>query len=207
MEVPFRRTSKTITDQAGAPSVTMIPILIPMERRIMGWRKPGDITLKVADILQPRGINFVHAAALEVEPESRRVRTGLGELSYDYLVVSTGPQLAFDEIPGLGPDKGHTDCTFTIDHAVRTGRNWQAILDNPGPVVVGSAQMVSCFGPSYELAFEMDAELSARAATAKKQNGLRHSPPSPQPGGPAVSSAPGPRSARRRNRPAQRFSP
>ncbi|MFZ5771854.1 MAG: NAD(P)/FAD-dependent oxidoreductase [Thermodesulfobacteriota bacterium] len=129
---------------------------------IMGWRKPGDITMKVADILQPRGISFIQAAALEVLPESRRVRTGLGELSYDYLVVSTGPQLAFAEIPGLGPDQGHTDCTFTIDHAVRTGRNWQAILDNPGPVVVGSAQMVSCFGPSYELAFEMDAELRRR---------------------------------------------
>jgi len=32
-------------------------------------------------------------------------------------------------------------------------------MESPGPIVVGSAQMVSCFGPSYELAFEMDAEL------------------------------------------------
>lgn len=126
---------------------------------IMGWRKPADITLKVAEILEPRGIKFVHAAALEVQPESRRVRTEAGELSYDYLVVSTGPQLVFDEIPGLGPDKGHTDCTFSIDHAVLTAQNWKSIIENPGPVVVGSAQMVSCFGPSYELAFEMDAEL------------------------------------------------
>ena len=126
---------------------------------IMGWRRPADITLQVADILAPRGIRFVHAAALEVQPESGRVRTAAGELDYDYLVVSTGPRLVFEEIPGLGPDKGYTDCTFTLDHALQTGRNWQAILENPGPVVVGSAQMVSCFGPSYELAFEMDAEL------------------------------------------------
>jgi len=128
---------------------------------IMGWRKPADITLKVAEILGPRGIKFVRAAALEVQPESRQVRLDAGELSYDYLVVSTGPQLVFEEIPGLGP-KGHTDCTFTIDHAVRTGQTWKSILENPGPVVVGSAQMVSCFGPSYELAFEMDAELRRR---------------------------------------------
>jgi sulfide:quinone oxidoreductase len=126
---------------------------------IMGWRQPAQITLKVAEILQPRGIGFVHAAALEVQPELRRVRTGAGELTYDYLVVATGPQLVFDEIPGLGPDQGHTDCTFTLDQAVRTGKSWQAILETPGPVVVGAAQMVSCFGPSYELAFEMDAEL------------------------------------------------
>ena len=129
---------------------------------IMGWRKPADITLNVADILKPRGIKFVHAAALEVQPETRRVRTNACELDYDYLVVSTGPQLVFEEIPGLGPDEGYTDCTFTIDHAVRTGKNWQSILETPGPVVVGSAQMVSCFGPSYELAFEMDAELRRR---------------------------------------------
>lgn len=129
---------------------------------IMGWRKPEDITLKVAEILQPRGIKFVHAAALEVQPESRRVRTEAGELPYDYLVVSTGPQLVFDEIPGLGPDQGYTDCTFTLDHALRTGQTWKSILEDPGPIVVGSAQMVSCFGPSYELAFEMDAELRRR---------------------------------------------
>jgi sulfide:quinone oxidoreductase len=126
---------------------------------IMGWRKPADISLKVADILRPKGITFVHAEALEVQPESCRVRTSTGELTYDYLVVSTGPQLVFDEIPGLGPDTGYTDCTFTLEHAVRTGQTWKSILETPGPVVVGSAQMVSCFGPSYELAFEMDAEL------------------------------------------------
>ncbi|MDD5758699.1 MAG: FAD-dependent oxidoreductase [Desulfobulbaceae bacterium] len=129
---------------------------------IMGWRKPADITLKVTDILTPRGIKFVHSPALEVLPEARQVRTAAGELAYDYLVISTGPQLVFDEIPGLGPDKGHTDCAFTIDHAVKTGQNWKSILENPGLVVVGSAQMVSCFGPSYELAFEMDAELRRR---------------------------------------------
>lgn len=129
---------------------------------IMGWRKPSEITLSAAEILTPRGIRFVHAAAREVQPESRRVVTDAGVLTYDYLVVSTGPQLVFDEIPGLGPDKGHTDCTFTIDHAVRTGKTWRSILETPGPVVVGSAQMVSCFGPSYELAFEMDAELRRR---------------------------------------------
>lgn len=129
---------------------------------IMGWRRPADITLNVGDILKPRGIKFVHAAALEVQPELGRVRTAAGALTYDYLIISTGPQLAFDEIPGLGPDKGHTDCTFSLDHALRTSAHWQGILDAPGPVVVGSAQMVSCFGPSYELAFEMDAELRRR---------------------------------------------
>ena len=135
---------------------------------IMGHRRPEDITLKAADILKPRGIDFLHEAAVRVEPEASKVFTAAGEsgneseIPYDYLVISTGPSLAFDEIPGLGPDKGHTNCTFTLDHAVNTHAAWKKILEDPGPVVVGSSQGVSCFGPSYELAYEMDAELRRR---------------------------------------------
>ncbi len=127
---------------------------------IMGWRKPEEITLKVSNILRPKGIAFTHEAAKQVDADQSKVITSKGrELPYDYLVISTGPHLSFDEIPGMGPEKGFTDCTFTLDHAVRTGQTWRRILQDPGPLVLGSSQMVSCFGPSYELAFEMDAEL------------------------------------------------
>jgi len=126
---------------------------------IMGWRRPEDITLNVSEILKSKGIQFIHEAAIGVDPETSKVKTATKEFPYDHLVISTGPHLSFDEIPGLGPDKGYTDCTFTLDHAVRTGQTWKRILEDPGPVVVGSSQMVSCFGPSYELAFEMHAEL------------------------------------------------
>ena len=136
---------------------------------IMGWRKPEDITLKVGEILKPKGINFIHEAAKQVDPDAAKVLTATQTVPYDYLVISTGPYLSFDEIPGLGPDKGYTDCTFTLDHAVRTGQTWKRIIENPGPMVLGSAQMVSCFGPSYELAFEMDTEL--------RRMGIRHKVP------------------------------
>ena len=130
---------------------------------IMGWRKPDDITLKVSEILKPKGIDFVHDAAQQVDADASKVTTSKGrQLPYDFLVISTGPHLAFDEIPGLGPDKGYTACTFTLDHAVKTEATWRSVLEKPGPIVLGSAQMVSCFGPSYELAFEMDSELRRR---------------------------------------------
>jgi len=129
---------------------------------IMGWRKPEDITLNVSDILKPKNIDFIHEPAKQIDPDASKVTTSSKQLAYDYLVISTGPHLAFDEIPGLGPDKGYTACTFTLDHAVKTGATWRSVLENPGPIVLGSSQMVSCFGPSYELAFEMDAELRRR---------------------------------------------
>jgi sulfide:quinone oxidoreductase len=130
---------------------------------IMGWRKPEDITLKVSEILKPKGIDFVHDAAQQVDADASKVTTSKGrQLPYEFLVISTGPHLAFDEIPGLGPDKGYTACTFTLDHAMKTRETWKQVLENPGPIVCGSSQMVSCFGPSYELAFEMDSELRRR---------------------------------------------
>ena len=46
---------------------------------IMGWRQPADITLKISEILGPRGITFVHASALGVETEGRRLRTDTAE--------------------------------------------------------------------------------------------------------------------------------
>lgn len=129
---------------------------------IMGQRRPRDITLKVPDILAPKNIRFFHEAAERVDPDACKVFTAKREVPYDYLVISTGPCLAYDEIPGLGPDKGYTSCTFTLDHAIAANIAWQKALEDPGPIVVGSAQGVSCFGPSYELAYEMDAELRRR---------------------------------------------
>jgi len=130
---------------------------------IMGWRKPDHITLKVREMLRSKEIGFVHDSAKQIDADVSRVITAKGsELSYDCLVISTGPHLAYDEIPGLGPDTGYTACTFTLDHAIKTGEAWKAVQENPGPIVLGSSQMVSCFGPSYELAFEMDAELRRR---------------------------------------------
>jgi len=126
---------------------------------IMGWRRPEDITLDIGEILKRKGIDFIHESAKQVDPDTSKVLTATKEIPYDYLVISTGPYLSFEEISGLGPEKGYTDCTFTLDHAVRTSRTWKRIIENPGPMVLGSSQMVSCFGPSYELAFEMDIEL------------------------------------------------
>ena len=65
-------------------------------------------------------------------------------------MIATGPRLAFEKIPGLGPEQGHTQSVCTLDHAMQTRSAWQGFLANPGPVVVGTAQGGSCFGASYE---------------------------------------------------------
>ncbi len=127
----------------------------------MGWRRPQDITLPLKDILEPKGIKFIQEDAQGVDADASKVVTATQEISYDYLVVSTGPELVFSAVPGLGPE-GHTECIFELDMAVKANEAWNRFLEDPGPVVVGSVQGASCFGPPYEYAFEIDTELRKR---------------------------------------------
>jgi sulfide:quinone oxidoreductase len=128
----------------------------------MGWRSPESITLPIEKILKPKNIHFIHEEAINVDSDSSMVKTNTKEIAYDYLVIATGPALVFSAVPGLGPEGGYTECCFTLDQAVKCHTSWQKFLENPGPIITGSVQGVSCFGPPYEYAFEVDAELRKR---------------------------------------------
>ncbi len=96
-------------------------------------------------------------------PAENRVELNDGEsLAYDYLVIATGPELAFDEIEGLGPFGGHTQSICHIDHAEKAAAAFEAFAKAPGPIVVGAVQAASCFGPAYEFAMILNAELRKR---------------------------------------------
>ncbi len=129
----------------------------------VGWRKPADIQVPVAEHLARRGIAFEGCGAERVEPGQSRVRLRDGRcVDYDHLVVATGPRLAFDEVPGLGPESGFTQSVCTTAHAAGAWEAYQRFLRDPGPVVVGAAAGASCFGPAYEFAMILDADLRKR---------------------------------------------
>jgi sulfide:quinone oxidoreductase len=82
-------------------------------------------------------------------------------VSYDYLVIATGPDLAFDEIEGLGPD-GFTQSICHVDHAEEAHKAFEEFCENPAPIIVGAVQGASCYGPAYEFLFQLDTELRKR---------------------------------------------
>ena len=126
------------------------------------WRKREDIELDLATILGRKGIAFSAAGVKRVHPEKSQLELGDGgTLDYDYLVIATGPKLAFEEVEGLGPD-GHTQSICHVDHAVAAERAWGEFVKDPGHVVVGAVQGASCFGPAYEYAAIMDTDLRRR---------------------------------------------
>ena len=126
----------------------------------VGWRKRDEITVDLAPTMAKRKINFIPVAAERLHPEENRIQLVDGQsVSYDYLVIATGPELAFDEVPGLGPHGGFTQSVCHIDHAEKAEAAFQQLLKNPGPVIIGAAQGASCFGPAYEFLFILETAL------------------------------------------------
>ncbi len=130
------------------PDFTFIPSLIWLP---FGLRDPEDVTFPLAPLYARKGIRFVNEAAAAIDPAGHTVTTTSGEtLAYDRLFVGTGPRLAFEKVPGLGPHQGHTQSVCNLDHALLARDAWGRFLRDPGPVVIGTAQGGSCFGASYE---------------------------------------------------------
>lgn len=126
------------------------------------WREPEAIRVHLPPVMAKRGIGFSSAGCTRVHPAENRVDLGDGSsLAYDFLVIATGPDLAFDEVPGLGPN-GHTVSVCKTDHAAQAADRFDTFCQNPGPIVVGAAQGASCFGPAYEFALILDTELRRR---------------------------------------------
>lgn len=129
----------------------------------VNWRTPEAIRLDLNELMPKHGIRFVSTAVKRVQPENHNLLLENDELlAYNYLVIASGPRLAFDEIPGLGPHGGFTQSVCKTDHAALIADQLEEFCANPGPIVIGAAQGASCYGPAYEYTFIMETELRKR---------------------------------------------
>lgn len=129
----------------------------------LGWRRPEDIRVALAEPMARHEIEFRPVPAQSLMAEEQRLTLANGDVvDYDYLVITSGPRLAFDEVSGLGPEGGFTESVCTGPHAEHAWAAYQAFLTEPGPVVIGAVQGASCYGPAYEFAMILDADLRRR---------------------------------------------
>jgi sulfide:quinone oxidoreductase len=129
----------------------------------VGWRTRNDITMPIGPSLDKKGINFIAQRVDRIDAEGNALELADGQrLAYDYLVITTGPKLSFDEVPGVGPVNGHTQSVCTIDHAEKAWADYQNFLQDPGPAIIGAMPGASCFGPAYEFAFIFNKDLRNR---------------------------------------------
>jgi sulfide:quinone oxidoreductase len=128
----------------------------------VGWRERETITFPLRPPLEKKGIAFVAQPVQRIDAQSNALEMADGSrLAYDYLVITTGPKLSFDEVPGAGPE-GHTQSICKVDHAERAWAQYKQFLQDPGPAVIGAMPGASCFGPAYEFAFIFNTDLKRR---------------------------------------------
>lgn len=84
----------------------------------VGWRSRDQVEVNLRPAMERRGITLRSEGAKRLHPAENRVELMDGTMiDYDYLIIATGPDLAFDEIAGLGP-QGHTQSICVTDHAI-----------------------------------------------------------------------------------------
>ncbi|WP_418127732.1 FAD-dependent oxidoreductase [Thermithiobacillus tepidarius DSM 3134] len=129
----------------------------------VGWRTRADISFPIRPYLERKDIAFIAQPVTRIAADQNRLTLADGQtLDYDYLVLTTGPKLAFDEVPGAGPHGGYTQSVCTVEHAEAAYAAYQDFLNAPGPAIIGAFQGASCFGPAYEYAFILEADLRKR---------------------------------------------
>lgn len=128
----------------------------------VGWRTPEQTRVPLREPLAAKGIEWCDVMVASIDAPGNALTLADGRtLAYDYLVITTGPKLAFEEVPGLGPG-GFTESVCTQAHAAQAWERYQRFVENPGPIVVGAAAGASCFGPAVEFAMIVDTDLRKR---------------------------------------------
>jgi len=122
-----------------------------------GKRDRAEITFPIAPTLESHGIDFVHAAATDVDPNAKKVTVEGGrELDYDYLVIATGYRNKDDVVPGFSEN---ANTITTVLEAERTAAAWKSYLEKPGDIVIAATQGAGCFGAAYEFLFNTSYQL------------------------------------------------
>ena len=74
----------------------------------VGWREREAITFPIRPFLEKKDIAFVAQPVTRIDADNNAIELADGtRLAYDHLVITTGPKLSFEEVPGAGP-QGHT---------------------------------------------------------------------------------------------------
>ena len=134
----------------------------------VGWRERKDITFPLRQPLERKGVKVITQTVTKINAENSQLELDDGAtIDYDYLIIATGPKLAFDEVVGSGPHGGFTQSVCTVDHAEEAYIAYQKLVGDPGHVIIGAMQGASCFGPAYEFATIVDTDLKRKKVRNK----------------------------------------
>ncbi len=118
---------------------------------MFGERTASQVTRPLLQLVK-RGVQVVAAEAVRLDLDRRRVETTGPELTYDYLVIALGAELAPDAIPGLAQAGG------TFYHLAGAARLAEAIRAFAGGTIaiVVARTPFKCPSAPHEVALLLD---------------------------------------------------
>ena len=136
---------------------------------VQGERELADISFAIRPVLEGAGVRFIRARLVRIDPEARSITLDDGqETPFEKLLIATGGEWDWGSTPGLQPKPhGHT-VSMLSPRAAREARSvWQALLVDPGPVIIGLDLNASLYGAAYEFALNLD--LALRKAGVREE--------------------------------------
>ncbi|MBW8078276.1 MAG: NAD(P)/FAD-dependent oxidoreductase [Gallionella sp.] len=148
----------------------------------VGKMSASQVRFPLAPIYKRKHIDFRQAKAVAIHPEGDAeeskgfveivytdpVKVGDEEkLTYDYLIVATGPELNFAATPGLGPE-GNSSSVCTSGHAEQSAAELEKIIEalkagERKTLVIGMGHgTCTCEGAAFEYTFNVEHELRER---------------------------------------------
>lgn len=153
------------------------------------WRT--DQVMEPQSRWMPNGVDWVAENAAEFDPDAKAVVTDTGRrIAYDFLVVATGLELAFDAVEGFEPGligKAGIGCVYAgPDAALATFRMMEELGEQGGDAVMTLPHTpLKCAGAPLKLTFIVDDLMRRRNARSRARIRF-HSPLTTVFGVPAV---------------------
>jgi sulfide:quinone oxidoreductase len=129
----------------------------------------------------PAGVDWVREAAAEIDPVAKQVVSEGGRrIPYDFLVVATGLELAFDGIEGFDPKRIGQDgigCVYAgPEAAAATDRMMAAVVERGGDAVMTLTHTpLKCAGAPLKMTFILEDRMR-RGSMRGKSRVHFHSP-------------------------------
>jgi sulfide:quinone oxidoreductase len=168
--------SETVTVVSLSEDFIFFPSLIWV---VQGERELADISFSVRPVLEKAGIEFVRAGLERINSEKNSINLSDGqELSFDKLLIATGGEWDWGNTPGLKPKPdGYITSMLSPHAAVEARKEWQSLLVNPGPIVIGLDLNASLYGAAYEFALNLD--IALRKAGVREESQITFITPEP----------------------------
>lgn len=150
---------------------------------LIGQREPQDITRDLRRSLAKKGIEFLQAEVVEINPAKRQITTTRGKLGYDYLVISLGVDYHPETVPGFSQ---YAFNVYEFEDVLRARKEISSFPEGRIVLFISSLPF-KCPPAPYEIIFLLDQYFRQRGNRRKISLTMVTPEPGPEPlAGPLV---------------------